>query len=215
MGYDEWEVSVPEKLRADPLWNLRVYRTALYAGELGSTDAKTLKNGGGPDHLAAQLGRATSSISTNIAEGLKTPKAAEPSDRSRLRRATLAEYLRAWVVVEERERLAFDLVTFCGLRASEAYGLRIGDLFEKETNKGVKVQRSWYEAEVNRTKTNETREVGVEEEIYARLRAWIATLPERSAAAFRARPGRLPGHDHFIAGIAIPGRNTMAPPNLA
>jgi site-specific recombinase XerC len=40
-------------------------------------------------------------ITSNIAEGLKTPKAAKPSDRSRLRRVTLAEYLRAWTDLEE------------------------------------------------------------------------------------------------------------------
>src|SRR5450755_996309 len=34
-------------------------------------------------------------LTSNIAEGLKTPKAARRSDRSRLRRVTLAEYLRA------------------------------------------------------------------------------------------------------------------------
>ena len=53
-------------------------------------------------------------LTSNIAEGLKTPKTATRSDRSRLRRVTLAEYLRAWTVLDERERLAFDLVTFCG-----------------------------------------------------------------------------------------------------
>jgi hypothetical protein len=50
----------------------------------------------------------------NIAEGLKTPKTARRSDRSKLQRVTLAEYLRAWSVLDERERLAFDLVTFAG-----------------------------------------------------------------------------------------------------
>ncbi len=69
-------------------------------------------------------------LTSNIAEGLKTPKSARRSDRSRLRRATLADYSRAWVVLDERERLAFDLVTFCGLRESEVYALKNGDLFE-------------------------------------------------------------------------------------
>jgi integrase len=98
-------------------------------------------------------------LTANIAEGLKTPKAAKPSDRSRLRRATLAEYLRAWTAVDERERLAFDLVTFCGLQESEVYGLKIGDLFQRGA---IKVQRSWYAGEVNPTKTNQIRDVGVE-----------------------------------------------------
>jgi hypothetical protein len=69
-------------------------------------------------------------LTTNMAEGLKTPKTARRSDRSRLRRVSLAEYVRAWTVLDERERIAFDLVTFCGLRESEAYGLRNGDLFQ-------------------------------------------------------------------------------------
>jgi site-specific recombinase XerC len=116
-------------------------------------------------------------LMSNIAEGLKTPKAAKRSDRTRLRRVTLAEYSRAWSVLDERERLAFDLVTFCGLRESEAYGLKNGDLFELGA---IRVERSWYKGEVNPTKTNEIRNVGVEPEIFERLTAWIATLPDRS-----------------------------------
>ena len=116
-------------------------------------------------------------LTANIAEGLKTPKAAKPWDRSRLRRVTLAEYLRAWTAVDERERLAFDLVTFRGLRESEMYGSKIGDLFQRGA---IKVQRSWYAGEVNPTKTNQIRDVGVELEIFERLMAWIASLPDRS-----------------------------------
>jgi len=115
-------------------------------------------------------------LTSNIAAGLKTPKAARRSDRSRLRRVTLAEYFRAWTVLDERERLAFDLVTFCGLRESEAYGLKNGDLFEEGA---IRVERSWYRGEINPTKTNETRDVGVGAEIFQRLRAWISTLPDR------------------------------------
>jgi integrase len=120
-------------------------------------------------------------LTANIAEGLKTPKMARRSDRSRLRRVTLAEYLLAWVVLVERERLAFDLVTFCGLRESEAYGLRNGDLFQPGA---IRVERSWYKGEVNPTKTGEMREVGVEPEIYDRLTAWIAALPEQPKAGW-------------------------------
>jgi len=116
-------------------------------------------------------------LTSNIAVGLKTPQTARRSDRSRLRRVTLTEYLRAWTVLEERERLAFDLVTFCGLRESEAYGLRNGDLYQQGA---IRVERSWYEGDINPTKTNEIREVGVGSEIFERLMAWIATLPERN-----------------------------------
>jgi len=116
-------------------------------------------------------------LTANIAAGLKTPKTAKKSDRSRLRRVTLAEYLRAWTVLDERERLACDLVTFCGLRESEDYGLKIGDLFQQGA---IRVQRSWYKGDINPTKTDEIREVGVAPEIFERLTAWISTLPDQS-----------------------------------
>jgi integrase len=116
-------------------------------------------------------------LTSNIASGLKTPKTARRSDRSKLRRVTLAEYLRAWTALEERERLAFDLVIFCGLRESEVYGLKNGDLFQLEA---LRVERSWYKGDINPTKTNESRDVGLGAEIFARLRDWIAALPERS-----------------------------------
>jgi integrase len=114
-------------------------------------------------------------LTYNIAAGLRTPKTARRSDRSRLRRVTLAEYVRAWSVLDERERLAFDLVTFCGLRESEVYGLKNGDLFQQGA---IRIERSWYRGEINSTKTDEVREVGVGAEIFERLVAWIATLPE-------------------------------------
>ena len=38
--YEEWEGTVPEQILADPLWDLRVYRTALYAGTLGQADVR-------------------------------------------------------------------------------------------------------------------------------------------------------------------------------
>jgi integrase len=120
-------------------------------------------------------------LTSNIAAGLKTPKAARRSDRSRLRRVTLAEYFRAWTILDERERLAFDLVTFCGLRESEAYGLKNGDLFEEGA---IRVERSWYRGEINPTKTNETRDVGVGAEIFQRLKDRICTLPDRGAAGW-------------------------------
>jgi integrase len=120
-------------------------------------------------------------ITFNIAAGLKTPKTARPSDRSRLKRVTLGEYLRAWTALDERERLAFDLVTFCGLRESEVYGLRNGDLYEYGA---IRVERSWYKGDINPTKTDRPRNVGVVSEIFDRLTAWIETLPDRSGAGW-------------------------------
>ena len=110
----------------------------------------------------------------NVATGLKTPKTARRSDLSRLRRVTLVEYLQTWTVLDERERLAFDLVTFCGLRESEVYGLKNGDLFEYGA---IRVARSWYRGWINPTKTDEIRKVGIGSEIFDRLRSWIGSLP--------------------------------------
>jgi integrase len=120
-------------------------------------------------------------LATNIAEGLKTPRTARRTDRSRLRRVTLAQYLQAWDLLDERERLAFDLVTFCGLRGSEVYGLKNGDLFQQGA---IRVERSWYKGSINPTKTNEVRTVGVDDEIFERLKDWIETLPDRTNSAW-------------------------------
>jgi four helix bundle protein len=62
-------MTVPEDMRQDPLWGLRVYRSALYAAELGRRDSAWLAKKTGYGNLADQLSRATSSISVNIAEG--------------------------------------------------------------------------------------------------------------------------------------------------
>lgn len=78
-------------------------------------------------------------LSSNIAEDLKTPKIAKRSDRSRLRRITLPDYAQAWSVLEERERLAFDLVLFCGLRESGVYGLKIRDFLGRGA---LRIERS-------------------------------------------------------------------------
>ena len=124
-------------------------------------------------------------LTSNIAAGLKTPKAARRSDRFRLRSGNAkAEYFRdSGTVLDERERLAFD-VTFCGLRESEAYGLKNGDLMGAGA---IRVERSRYRGEINPTKTNETRDVGVGAEIFQRLRDWICTLPDRGPEGWISR----------------------------
>jgi len=67
--YDEWEASVPEAMRDDALWSMRVYRAALYAAELGSRDAERLGGNRAFLELSDQLKRSTGSIGVNIAEG--------------------------------------------------------------------------------------------------------------------------------------------------
>jgi four helix bundle protein len=67
--YDVWEQTVPQHFQRDPLWSLRVYRTALFAGELGERDAAWIAKRTNRVSLADQLLRSTESISSNIAEG--------------------------------------------------------------------------------------------------------------------------------------------------
>ena len=72
-------------------------------------------------------------------------------------------------------------MTFCGLRESEVYGLKNGDLYEYGA---IRVERSWYKGDINPTKTDRPWKVGIGGEIFDRLTAWIATLPDRSNAGW-------------------------------
>jgi four helix bundle protein len=67
--FETWEKAIPPVIKADPLWSLRVYRSALYASHVGRRDAAWLARQPRLIGLADQLLRATTSISANIAEG--------------------------------------------------------------------------------------------------------------------------------------------------
>ena len=69
MNYEAWEKSVPPAITGDPLWRLRVYRAALYAGELGHRDADYLSRRQGCAEIASELARSTGAISAHIAKG--------------------------------------------------------------------------------------------------------------------------------------------------
>lgn len=84
MTYEEWLQSVPPEITADPLWQMRVYRLALFAGDLGWRDVSILAEDARMRGLADQLYRALGSIAANIAEGY--------SRRSGKERARFYEY---------------------------------------------------------------------------------------------------------------------------
>jgi four helix bundle protein len=69
LKYIEWEQQIHEAIRADRLWNLRVYRLALFASDLGWRDVNKILRDKRVNGLADQLYRSIGSISANIAEG--------------------------------------------------------------------------------------------------------------------------------------------------
>jgi four helix bundle protein len=69
MDYDVWERAVSTDIQQDPIWALRIYRTALYFGDIAKRDARLLGTRAELGELPAQLLRASQSISANIAEG--------------------------------------------------------------------------------------------------------------------------------------------------
>jgi four helix bundle protein len=68
INYKNWLNTIPKEISNDAVWNLKVYRAALYISDLCWQDTQLIK-----DHryfsLADQLYRAVGSISANITEG--------------------------------------------------------------------------------------------------------------------------------------------------
>jgi four helix bundle protein len=69
MTYDEWEDSVPDSIKRDPLWNMIVYRKALFLGDIAWPDVTRLARDPRTVSLVGQLFRAVGSIDANLAEG--------------------------------------------------------------------------------------------------------------------------------------------------
>ncbi len=68
MKYQKWIAEIPEEFTEDSVWNLKVYRAALYLSDLCWKDVNKIidKKFYSP---ADQLFRSTGSISANITEG--------------------------------------------------------------------------------------------------------------------------------------------------
>jgi four helix bundle protein len=69
MNYPDWLLTVPTEITADPLWQMVLYRQALFLGELAWFDVSRLAQDRRTLEIADQLYRAIGSISANIAEG--------------------------------------------------------------------------------------------------------------------------------------------------
>ena len=69
MNFEDWEREVPETIKGDVLWKMKVYRLALFAAHLGWHDTTKLVQDRRTVSLSDQLYRAIGSISANISEG--------------------------------------------------------------------------------------------------------------------------------------------------
>jgi four helix bundle protein len=68
-SFSEWLATAPETITGDPLWKMKVYRLALFLGDLAWHDVTKLVSDRRTVGLADQLFRAVGSIGANIAEG--------------------------------------------------------------------------------------------------------------------------------------------------
>jgi len=69
LPFDKWIETVPEAIRADPLWQYTVYRKALYFYELAWQDCELLMRDPRGRALIGQLIQSAGSISANFEEG--------------------------------------------------------------------------------------------------------------------------------------------------
>jgi four helix bundle protein len=69
MNYDEWITTVPEAITNDPIWNLKVYRLAVFVADIGWQDVTKLMQDKRTLGLSDQLYRALGSIGGNVSEG--------------------------------------------------------------------------------------------------------------------------------------------------
>jgi four helix bundle protein len=69
MNFKEWEESVPDEIRNDPLWEMSVYQHAIFLGEITWIDISKMIEDERLKSISDQLIRAVGSISANIAEG--------------------------------------------------------------------------------------------------------------------------------------------------
>ncbi|MCI0475662.1 MAG: four helix bundle protein, partial [Anaerolineales bacterium] len=68
-SFEEWQTSVSNIIRADPLWKSAAYQKALFLYDLSWFDCDYLMDDTRGRKLAGQLIQASSSISANIEEG--------------------------------------------------------------------------------------------------------------------------------------------------
>jgi four helix bundle protein len=69
MNFTEWEKNVPEVIREDVLWKMKVYRFALFLSDISWSDVSVLVKDTRTKSLSNQLYRSVGFIAANIEEG--------------------------------------------------------------------------------------------------------------------------------------------------
>lgn len=69
MNFEDWAKTVPHQFKNDPLWNMEVYRLAMFINDICWHDLSKLIDDQRTIRLSDQLYRAVGSISANIEEG--------------------------------------------------------------------------------------------------------------------------------------------------
>ena len=69
MTYEVWEQTIPDAIKADPVWQFYAYRKALFLYDLMWGDCEPLMRDPRGRAVVEQLTRSTGSISANIEEG--------------------------------------------------------------------------------------------------------------------------------------------------
>jgi four helix bundle protein len=67
--FAQWEEEAPLYFRQDPLWRMKTYRLAIFAGEPVAGDAQRIRRAPGGYPIADQLPHAVNSIAANLSEG--------------------------------------------------------------------------------------------------------------------------------------------------
>ena len=69
MNYAEWEKRVPDVIREDLLWKMKVYRLSLFLSDICWEDVSKLAKDTRTKSLSNQLYRSVGSIAANLEEG--------------------------------------------------------------------------------------------------------------------------------------------------
>lgn len=134
MNFAEWEKAVPEIIREDRLWKMKVYRLSLFLSDICWQDVSVLVKDPRTKSLSNQLYRAVGSVAANLEEGYSKQSA---KDRARFYEYALgsARESRGWYyrgrhvlgekIFEHRAWMMTEIIKLLLTIVPEERGLRI------------------------------------------------------------------------------------------